>query len=147
MKAFVFLVHGAACAALLVSSGCNRDRGDSATGVRQTRFPGQVSAGGGTSGQVIARSSKPVAEGTYAGGTPGMAGGAGGTSGGTATPGTFQESGHGPSQGTSQPSSVGRPGATLQPGEHPTPPPAPASQTQGGAASQRDNPAPAAAGR
>lgn len=147
MKAFAFLIHGAACAALLASSGCNRDHVDSATGVRQTKFPGEVTSGGGTSGQVLARTTKPVAEGTYSGGTPGIAGGAGGTAGGTATPGTFQESGHGPSEGTSQPASAGRPGATLQPGEHPTQPAASPSETQGGAATHRDNPAPAAPGR
>lgn len=147
MKALVFLMHGAACAVLLASSGCNRDRADAATGVIQTKFPGQVTAGGGTSGQVIARSSKPVTDATYAGGTPGIAGGAGGTSGGTATPGTFQESGQGPSKGTTQPSSVGRPGTTLPPGDMGKAPAPTPAETQGGAATHRENPTPAAPGR
>ena len=44
------------CIALLhLLSGCGRWGDDSASGVRQTGFPGQVSAGGGTSGVVIAR--------------------------------------------------------------------------------------------
>jgi hypothetical protein len=63
----------------------------------QTRFPGQVTAGGGTSGDVMARSGKAV-DGNYAGGTPGIAGGAGGNTGGAATGGTVRESGRGPTQ-------------------------------------------------
>jgi hypothetical protein len=147
MKALVFLMHGAACAALLASSGCNRDRVDSATGVNQTKFPGEVTAGGGSSGQVLARSSKPVTEGTYAGGTPGIAGGAGGTTGGAATPGTVQESGQGPSSGTSQPASAGRAGATLPPGDMGKPSAPAPSETQGGAAAHKDNAPAAAPGR
>jgi hypothetical protein len=61
----------------------------------QTRFPGQVTAGGGTSGEVLAQAGR-VAEGSYAGGTPGIAGGAGGNTGGPATGGTVRESGRGP---------------------------------------------------
>jgi hypothetical protein len=80
---------------------CSRDPGNAA--VRQTQFPGQVTAGGGTSGEVIARAGKPVADGSYAGGTPGIAGGSGGTTGGAATAGTAQESGHGPSGNTAPP--------------------------------------------
>jgi transcription elongation factor len=147
MKALIFLMHGAACAALLASSGCNRDRADASTGVLQTKFPGQVTSGGGTSGQVLARTGKPVTDGTYAGGTPGIAGGAGGTAGGTATPGTFQESGQGPNRGTSQPSSAGRPGATLPPGDMGKPPTPSPTDVQGGAATHRETPTPAAPGR
>jgi hypothetical protein len=61
----------------------------------QTRFPGQVTAGGGTSGEVLARSGTTV-DGNYAGGTPGIAGGAGGNTGGAETGGTVRESGRGP---------------------------------------------------
>lgn len=89
-------------AALVVASACTRDEPADA-GIRKTGFPGMVTAGGGTSGEVIARSGKPVTDGSYAGGTPGIAGGAGGTTGGTATGGTVQESGQGPSGNTAPP--------------------------------------------
>jgi hypothetical protein len=107
MNASVFVLHAGACVLLLAASGCERDRTTTAAGVLQTKFPGQLSAGGGTSGQVLARSAKPVAPAATAGGTPGIAGGAGGSTGGAATAGTVQESGHGPSSGTSQPASSG----------------------------------------
>jgi hypothetical protein len=130
-------------ALLLALAGCERGRHEQVAGVIQTRFPGQVTAGGGTSGQVLARSAKPVTEGSYAGGTPGIAGGSGGTTGGAATAGSVQESGQGPSRGTSQPSSMGRPGTTLPPGDMGKPAgPPPAAGA--GPAVQRDNPAPAA---
>lgn len=70
---------------------------------RQTRFPGMVTAGGGTSGEVIASSKKPTKDGSYAGGTPYHAGGSEGTTGGTATAGAVAESGHGPSGATAPP--------------------------------------------
>jgi hypothetical protein len=147
MKASVFLMHAGACALLLAAAGCNRDHAGSVAGVRQTRFPGEVTAGGGTSGQVLARSVKAVTEGTYSGGTPGIAGGSGGTTGGAATPGTVQESGQGPSQGTSQPASAGRPGATLPPGDMGKPATPNPNQTMGGAATNRDTQPAAAPGR
>ena len=93
-------------ATLLIGlSGCS-DRNDNVTsnGIRQTNFPGAVTAGGGSSGEVIARAGK-AADGSYAGGTPFHAGGAGGNTGGTATAGTVQETGHGPS-GASAPASA-----------------------------------------
>ena len=82
---------------LIGLSGCS-DRHDTvaSNGIRQTGFPGVVTAGGGSSGEVIARAGK-AANGSYAGGTPFHAGGAGGNTGGTATAGTVQETGHGPS--------------------------------------------------
>jgi hypothetical protein len=151
MKAFILLMHAGAAALLLSAAGCERGGthggpGPGPGGVIPTKFPGQVSAGGGTSGQVLARSSQPKTDSTYAGGTPGIAGGSGGTTSGAATGGTVQESGHGPSQGTTQPSSVGRPGATLQPGDMGKPA-APAEEPPGGAAAHRDNPPPAAPAR
>ena len=85
--------------AVLVSA-CSREN---QYGQRQTKMPGMVTAGGGTSGEVIARSAKPTADGSYAGGTPFHAGGAGGTAGGTATAGAVSESGHGPSGNTAPP--------------------------------------------
>lgn len=148
MKAIVFLMHGAACAALLAAAGCDRGYRDSTAGVRQTKFPGQVTAGGRTSGQVIAASAKPTTDATYAGGHPGMAGGAGGTTGGAATAGTVSETGKGPSQGTAPTSGAGGNLATQpQPSEYaPAPAPAPApGKTEGGAAAHRDNAASQAA--
>ncbi|WP_460826692.1 hypothetical protein, partial [Massilia terrae] len=109
------IMYVLACGLLLAGAGCHREATDAATGVRQTKFPGMVTAGGGTSGQILTKNAKPVTDGTYAGGTPGHAGGAGGNAGGTAMGGQVQESGQGPSSGTSQPSSAGRPGANLPP--------------------------------
>lgn len=87
-----------ACAATLVLllSACNAHDASSAA-PRQTRFPGQVTAGGGTSGEVFAQNSRHKTPGETTGGTPFHAGGAGGNTGGTATAGTVQESGQGPS--------------------------------------------------
>jgi hypothetical protein len=90
-------------AVAVLAGGCSRsdNAGTPAeAGVRKTNFPGMVTAGGGTSGEVMARSQKPATDGSYAGGTPGIAGG---TSGGAATAGTVQESGHGPSGSTAPP--------------------------------------------
>jgi len=114
MKALTLM---AAMAVAVLATGCGRDDKPAANGVIQTKFPGQVSAGGATSGQIIAATSKPVTDATYAGGTPGIAGGSGGTTSGAATAGTVQESGQGPSSGTSKPESAGRPGTTLPPGD------------------------------
>jgi hypothetical protein len=85
------------CACAVLAAGC-RDggAGGAAATVHRTGFPGQISAGGGTSGQVMARSTKPKTDGSYSGGTPGHAGGMEGNTGGTATGGAVQESGKGP---------------------------------------------------
>jgi hypothetical protein len=117
MKASIFLIQAGAVAMALSVAGCDRNRTESQNGVLQTRFPGMVAAGGGTSGQVLARTGRPVTDATYAGGTPGIAGGSGGTTGGAATGGTVQETGKGPSEGVTQPSSAGRPGTHLPPGD------------------------------
>jgi hypothetical protein len=64
------------------------DRNDPTRNVNQTKFPGQVTAGGGTGGEIMARTkhdttvSKPVA------GTPGIPQGSGGTTGGANTVGS-----------------------------------------------------------
>ncbi|MDB5747401.1 MAG: hypothetical protein JWP72_2249 [Massilia sp.] len=91
-------------------AGCDRGHTNARDGVQQTKFPGQVTAGGLTSGQVMARSSKPETNAAYAGGTPGIAGGSGGTTGGAALGGTVAESGHGPNQGATTPASAGQAG-------------------------------------
>lgn len=90
-------------AAAVLASACSRNEQAADAGVRKTNFPGQVTAGGSTSGEVIARTAKPVVDGSYAGGTPGIAGGAGGNTGGAATGGAVVESGHGPSGNTAPP--------------------------------------------
>ena len=111
MKASTFahsaMTFAIGCAML---AGCDRGHADAQEGVIQTKFPGQVTAGGLTSGQVMARSSKPETNAAYAGGTPGIAGGSGGTTGGAALGGTVAETGQGPSQGTTTPASAGQAG-------------------------------------
>ena len=97
----------AACAAL---AGCDRGHTNPKDGVVQTKFPGQVTAGGLTSGQIMAKSAKPETNAAYSGGTPGIAGGAGGTTGGAALGGTVTETGQGPSQGATTPASAAQPG-------------------------------------
>lgn len=78
------------CLALLTSlAGCGR--GDDPP-VRQTKFPGQVSAGGGTSGEVMARAGG-VANTPDSSGTPGIPQGSGGNVGGAAMGGTSTAAG------------------------------------------------------
>ena len=127
----LILAGVAACCALL--AGCQRDRPAASHGIIQTGYPGQVTAGGSSSGQVMARTARPETDATYAGGTPGIAGGSGGNTSGAETGGATQESGLGPSSGTTQPTSAGRPGSTLQAGD-----------TGGATAPAASQPAPAA---
>lgn len=77
--AFSFLLIGAIV-------GCD-ERTDATTGARQTGFPGQITAGGGTSGEVMAQSTQK-SDARYATGTPGIPQGSGGNTGGAATGGT-----------------------------------------------------------
>ena len=112
MKALTFLMHAGAAALLLSAAGC-KEHGDEA--MRETKFPGMVSAGGGTSGQVMARNGGPKTDATYAGGTPCIAGGAGGNTSGAGTGGSTTETGQGPSSGVSKPASgPAQMGATQQ---------------------------------
>ncbi|MFS2021685.1 hypothetical protein ACEN88_34605, partial [Massilia sp. CT11-108] len=76
----------------LAAVGC-KQHGDDAQ--RKTKFPGMVTADGGTSGQVMAAHGGPKTNAVYAGGTPGIAGG------------SVQETGQGPSQGVTPPSGPG----------------------------------------
>lgn len=108
-------------AACLGLAGCDRGHANPKDGVIQTKFPGQVTAGGLTSGQIMARSSKPETNAAYAGGTPGIAGGSGGTTGGAAMGGTVAETGQGPSQGVTAPASGSQPG-NKPPGDYGTKP-------------------------
>ena len=119
MKPSTFLTRGApALLALALLAGCDGKPTAASHGVVQTKYPGQVSAGGRTSGQILAANAKPETDATYAGGTPGIAGGSGGNTSGAETGGTVQESGQGPSSGATQPSSAGRPGTELQAGDN-----------------------------
>jgi len=141
----------AACIAL---AGCDRGHANPKDGVVQTKFPGQVTAGGGTSGQVMARSSKPETNAAYAGGTPGLAGGSGGNNAGAAMGGTVTETGQGPSAGVTAPVSGGQPGNKPS-GDNQARPPADAAAagatpaaaaTGSGAATNHDSVPAAAAG-
>jgi hypothetical protein len=112
---------------LLAAAGC-KQHGDSAQ--HKTKFPGMVTADGGTSGQVMAAHGGPKTDAGYAGGTPGIAGGSGGNTAGAATGGAVRETGQGPSQGATPPSGAGTQGTTqTQPGDHGKPAaPTPAEQ-------------------
>jgi hypothetical protein len=142
MRTTTTLLHiGAACA-LLALSAC-KPHGDDAQ--RKTKFPGMVTADGGTSGQVMAAHGGPKTNAAYAGGTPGIAGGAGGNTSGAATGGTTQETGHGPNQGVTPPSGasghLAGPQGTIQSesGDHGTPAaPSAAEQQPAPAAAHRD---------
>ena len=94
---------------LLLLCACGERAGSASVAVAQTKFPGQVTAGGGTSGEVLARNAQPKTDGSSTGGTPFHAGGAGGNTGGAATAGTVQEPGHGPASGA--PTGAGAPAA------------------------------------
>ena len=109
-------------AACTLLAGCDRGHANPKDGIVQTKFPGQVTAGGGTSGQVMARSAKPETNAAYAGGTPGIAGGAGGNNAGAAMGGTVTETGQGPSSGVTAPVSGGQPGNKPSGDNHAKPP-------------------------
>lgn len=131
---------------LLAAAGCAK-HGDTAQ--RQTKFPGMVSAGGGTSGQVMAANGGPKTDATYAGGTPGIAGGSGGNTSGAATGGTVTESGKGPTSGVSNPGAASMPGGgpAQQPSGENTPPPSAPRDAPATGAVHRDPAAGAAPGR
>lgn len=116
MKRSTFLPTAVLAALAVLATGCNRNTAPASDGVIQTKFPGQVTAGGGTSGEIIARSAKPVTDATYAGGTPGIAGGSGGTTSGAELGGTTRETGQGPNTGVTPPSGA-MPGTQTQPGD------------------------------
>jgi hypothetical protein len=100
-KSIVIIILSLVTGILLVA--CQRPGEIRGAIIRQTSFPGQITAGGLSSGEVLAHKVKPETDGKYSGGTPFHGGGAEGNSGGTATAGSVQESGHGP-VGSSKPS-------------------------------------------
>lgn len=115
------------CALAVFAAGCDRGRAPgtepAASEVRQTRFPGQVTAGGNTGGEVMAAIPGPGVEGGYAGGTPGTAGGMGGNVGGAKMGGTVAESGVAPSGTDTKPPAVPPSGTdTKSPAVPPTKP-------------------------
>lgn len=124
MKPTNITIKGAMAAplllALLLAGGCDRGGPPSVDNVVQTKYPGQVSAGGATSGTIVARTAKPVTDATYAGGTPGIAGGSGGTTSGAETGGTVRETGQGPSSGVTPPSGA-QEGTREPPGDYGSP--------------------------
>ena len=120
-------VVGVAAALAILVAGCDRGQAPAANGIIQTKYPGQVSSGGMTSGQLMARTARPETDATYAGGTPGIAGGSGGNTSGAEIGGATRETGQGPSSGVTQPSSAGRPGSDLPSGENRPAAPAPGS--------------------
>jgi hypothetical protein len=146
MKASLLTIAAVACAML---AGCDRGHTDAKEGVIQTKFPGQVTAGGLSSGQIMARSAKPETNAAYSGGTPGIAGGSGGNTAGAALGGTVAETGQGPSQGVTPPASAGQPG-NKPVGDYGGPPAnAPAAgitPVGAGAATNQEKTAPAPAG-
>jgi len=116
MKASIILSAGS-LAALALLAGCDRGGNPSVGGIEQTKYPGQVSAGGRTAGAIIASTPKPVTDATYAGGTPGIAGGSGGTTSGAETGGTVRETGQGPTSGVTNPSGA-QEGTRTPPGDY-----------------------------
>ncbi|MFS2024663.1 hypothetical protein [Massilia sp. CT11-137] len=130
----------------LAAVGC-KQHGDEAQ--RKTRFPGMVTADGGTSGQVMAAHAGPKTNAGYAGGTPGIAGGSGGNTAGAETGGSVRETGQVPSQGVTPPSGAGTQGTTqTPPGDHGKPAaPTPAEQGPLPGAVNRDPSHSAAPGR
>jgi hypothetical protein len=101
MKAHKVLIQAGVAALVLATAGC-KPHGDAQQ--QKTHFPGMITADGHTSGEVMAANGGGKTNGTYAGGTPGIAGGAGGNSSGAGIGGSTQESGQGPTQGVSAPS-------------------------------------------
>lgn len=120
------MIGGAAMVAVLLAA-CDRGQAPAANGVIQTKYPGQVTAGGMSSGQIMAATARPETDATYAGGTPGIAGGSGGNTSGAETGGTVRETGQGPTSGVTPPSSAGRPGSNTPSGDNKPAAPAPGS--------------------
>jgi hypothetical protein len=120
-------ILGAVALLACTLAGCDRGQAPAANRVIQTKYPGQVSSGGMTSGQIMARTARPETDATYAGGTPGIAGGSGGNTSGAEIGGATGETGQGPSSGVTRPAGAGGPGSDLPSGENRPAAPAPGS--------------------
>ena len=118
MKVSTLAIGAVACA---MFAGCDRGNSNASNGIEQTKFPGQVTAGGLTSGQIMARTARPEVNAVYGGGSPFIAGGSGGNTGGAALGGTVAETGEGPSRGVTDPSGAMQ-GGKKPPGDFGAPP-------------------------
>ena len=112
MRSILLYKYLAGLGTVFLLAACDGGASAAHNGVRQTGFPGQISAGGGTSGEVMARSSQPAtgsqegmrgqAAGGSIAGTPSIPEGSGGTTSGAAMGGTT--TGAAASQGAPAPS-------------------------------------------
>jgi hypothetical protein len=119
---------GALVAAALLAAGCGDRHGEAAPRVA---FPGQLSASGGTSGEVMRRAaSAPTA--TAAAGTPGIPEGSGGNTSGVAMGGTS------PGAAANQRQTETGPSAASAPAGAQTPASAPPAMSAASAAAQRE---------
>lgn len=82
------IVRSAALAALVLAGGCTEQHGISPGTVKQTKFPGQLAAGGMGSGEIMQRTNNTTTASSMPSGTPGIPEGAGGTTSGTGMGGT-----------------------------------------------------------
>jgi hypothetical protein len=78
---------GCALAAVLLAAGCTEQHGISPGTVAQTKFPGQLAAGGAGSGEIMQRT-KQSSSSSMPSGTPGIPEGAGGNTSGPGMGGT-----------------------------------------------------------
>jgi hypothetical protein len=76
-----------ALAVSLLAGGCTRQHGSSPGGIAQTKFPGQLAAGGSGSGEIMQRT-KQSSTSSMPSGTPGIPEGAGGNTSGAGMGGT-----------------------------------------------------------
>ena len=81
------LAGGCVLAAVLLAGGCTEQHGISPGTVRQTKFPGQLAAGGMPSGEIMQRTNKATTS-SMPSGTPGIPEGAGGNTSGPGMGGT-----------------------------------------------------------
>lgn len=96
----------------LALAGCgDRGAGTAGEAVRQTQLPGHVTAGGRTSGEVMAASAAPEAGARMPAGTPGIPLGAGGNVGGTAPGGVVGDAAQAAAAARSAPASAPAPAA------------------------------------
>jgi hypothetical protein len=137
------LAGGCMLAALLLAGGCTEQHGISPGTVAQTKFPGQLAAGGLGSGEVMQRTRQSSTS-SMPSGTPGIPEGSGGTTSGVGMGGTTpkaavaQEGAKGKMQGEapiagSDPARAGavNAGQTKPPGEGPGAAPAADAAAQG----------------